>query len=301
MKILFLSTNNVYGDYITDALMYGLIKAGHEVIDIPKRQQMYKNCAPNYFTTRGYWHCAYLEDRDINRNVNSDEVDLIIMDTPKLYNEDYDIIKNKVICLLTNDPITRAPMPNIRAPKGIAMAIKEKCLQSDDINIEANDFNINHTVDEVDCKLIPFEERREEVFMSMSIYGDVRKELSKHFTNQWGLKKEDYFNTMRKYKYGISVMGEGYNCQRDPELGGNTLLCKYKHPNWKYDETSYTDGVNCIEFSSVDELKEKMAYYNTHPDEYNKLLKACYEHTIKYLTHKNQAERLIEWMKEKKD
>lgn len=300
MKILFLNSNTKYGDYITDALMYGLILEGHDVLDFPKRQQCYKDCPPNYFSTRGFWHYGWIKE-DINkdkRNILGEsfkEFDLVICDNASLYSENFN--KN-IICLLTNDPITRAPMPNIRIDK--SMGIKEKCLQSEEVNDNNyNDFPLNHTVLKEDCHFVPIDKRSEEVFMSMSIYGDVRKEFAHHFENKKFANKDDYFNAIRKAKYGISIYGEGYNCQRDPELGGNTLLCKYKHPKWVYDETSYRDGVNCIEFSSYDELMKKIEYFNSHPEEYNKLLKACYIHTIKYYTMDGQARRLLEWKMKK--
>lgn len=301
MKILFLNSNTKYGDYITDALMYGLILEGHDVLDYPKRQQCYKDCPPNYFSSRGFWHYGWIEE-DKNKYIrygfmgDFKDFDLIILDNASLYTQE--MKKYNILCLLTNDPITRAPMPNIRlvAPMGI----KEKCLQSKDINdINYNDFPLNHTVLKEDCQFVPLDKRTEEVFMSMSIYGEVRKEFAYHFENKKYYNKEDYFNAIRKAKYGLSIYGEGYNCQRDPELGGNTLLCKYKHPKWIYDETSYRDGVNCIEFSNYDELIYKINYYNNHPDEYNELLKKCYIHTLSYYTMDGQARRLLEWKMKK--
>ena len=302
-RILFLSLIGTHSDYIADALFYGLKEVGHEVIDLPKRECLYKDSlSSNYYKERNLWHGMFY-DKDFNinkrtKNVNVASFDYIICDNAKIVNDNPVLlsVKNKLIVLQTNDPFTRAPLPNIRVD--FPMAIKEKCLQDDIVNRkDIIDFPINHTVPEKYVEFVPREKRELEVFFSMSIYGDLRKQFADEFTNLKCDNPEQYFYQLRKHKYGISIIGEGYNCQRDAEIAGNCVLCKYKHPTWTYDETSFRDGINCIEFSSLQELKDKIKYYNEHTDEYDKILKAGFKHVMKYLTSEIQAERLLEWKK----
>lgn len=301
-KILFLFLNGNHSDYIADALFYGLKEVGHNVLDFPKRECLYKDSnVSNYYKERKLWHGMFY-DTDFNKNKRDKIVltnfDFIICDNPKILELQPILkeVKNKLIVLQTNDPFTRAPQPNIRVD--FPMAIKEKCLQDNIVNnTSIQDFPINHTVPEKYVEFVTREKRELGVFFSMSIYGKLREEFADEFVNLKCDSPEQYFKQLRLHKYGISIMGEGYNCQRDAEIGGNCLLCKYRNPKWIYDETSYRDGINCIEFSDMKELKDKIEYYDSHPEEYDKLLKACYKHTMKYLTSEVQAERLLEWKK----
>ena len=175
------------------------------------------------------------------------------------------------------------------------MAIREKCMFNDEINRkDINDFPLYFTTFEEDCKYVD-SSLREGVWAGFLFSTKEREEVIKEFGNTKYHTKEDYYNSLRKAKYGISVYGMGFNCQRDVEIGGNCLLCRKKHEKWIPTKWDYKDGETCIEFSTIKELKEKMKYYDEHPKEYEKLLRSCYNHTIKYFTHEAQAKRLIEW------
>jgi len=316
MKIVFHSLNNKNGSFGVDSLFHGLHKLGHEIIDLPKREQCYADGGDNYFTRRGFWRTKWIKDDPLNglRHKYSDdglyinllkEADLILYDNAQLYlhmlkkNPFINKFLTKTVCMLTNDGYTRAPLPNIRMDKKTPMLIREKSIQAPNINIpEINDFNLVFCIDEQDCFYTKPSDKTKGVFMSMSLYGD-RKEYAKEYNNQFKLNKNDYYSKMRQHKYGLSCPGQGFKCQRDSELGGNTLLCIYKQPKWDYSFNDYRGGVNCIEYESLKDLKEQIKYYDEHDDEYEKLLKACYEHTLKYCTKKSQVKEIIRWFNER--
>lgn len=304
MKILFLNDGD-HSDYITDGLIHGLRLNGNYVMDYPKRKSLYKN-ETSYYSVRGLWQGnweddTYEKDRDDYHSLNVDSYDLIICDNPQAFFLAPLLAakrkhREKVVCLLTNDPITRAPLPNVRMDKVTPMAIKEKCLQIPEVNVKTiNDFPINHLVLEEDCNIT--NPNRNGVLFSMSLNNPKRIEYSQYFENKKFKTKEDYFYALRKSKYAVSIYADGYNCQRDPEIAGNTVLCKLRRSDWVYDESSYTDGITCIEFSSIDELRRKLTFLDNNPELYNKLLRQGYEHTLKYYGVKSQANKFLEWCK----
>jgi len=295
VNIIFYSLSGSRSDWMTDGLLYGLKKL-YNVIDIPKRKSLYEDSSKNnFYANRNFWHFGDLVD-DVNREKYI-KPDLIIYDSAVLYKQS-DIPS---ICLLTNDPLETGatPYPSIRVDK--TMAIKEKCMWNDKINRkDIKDFPLCDTTFKEDCKYVD-SSLRKGVWVAFLYPTKEREEIIKEFGNTKYDTKEDYYNSLRKAKYGISVYGLGFYCRRDVEIGGNCLLCKQRHPKWEYTKFDYKDGETCIEFSTIKELKEKVKYYDEHPKEYEKLLKNCYDHTIKYFTHEAQAKRLLIWVMNKEN
>jgi len=286
VNIIFYSLSGSRSDWITDGLLYGLKKL-YNVIDIPKRKSLYEDSSKNnFYANRNFWHFGDLVD-DVNREIV--EPDLMIYDSAALYRQS----KIPTVYLLTNDPFSHSSYPNAMINK--SMAIREKCMWGDEINRkEINDFPLYFTTFKEDCKYVD-SSLREGIWVSFLFPTKEREEIIKEFSNTKYDTKEDYYNSLRKAKYGISVYGKGFLCQRDAEIAGNCLLCRKRHTKWEYTNLDYKDGQTCIEFSTIKELKEKMKYYDEHPEEYEILLKNCYNHTIKYFTHEAQAKRFVKW------
>jgi hypothetical protein len=317
MKILYLFTSSEFSEYIADYLLYGLRKNGHFVLDYPKREKVYSERKTPKSSVDSSFHSGLCGTDPIeNRNnINISKFDLIIAENAGIFFKIFKFWKKKsnqdllktifskekpIICLLTND-VDGRPLPNLRLnKKGIKMAIREKCLQKNNINIPSNDFPLFFMVKEENCKYVPPLERTEGVFFSMRIYKNTRerREFSNYFINNYSYKSlDEYFKAIRKHKYGISIFAGGLLCQRDPELGGNTLLCRMRINEWISPEFDYKNGKNCIEFWDIKDLREKIDYYNDNLEEYEKILKECYNHTIEFFTASAQSKRLIEWGK----
>lgn len=289
MNIIFYSLIGSRNDYFTDGLLYGLKKL-YNVIDIPKRTVLYKDSSGGFYSNKKLWHFRNLVD-NVDRETYI-KPDLIIYDSAVLYKQS----NIPSICLLTNDPFDHPPnhvYPNIRIDK--PMAIREKCMQTKEINRkEIKDFPLYCTTSKEDCKYVD-SSLRQGIWVSFLYPTKEREEIIEEFGNTKYATKEDYYNSLRKAKYGISINGLGYLCSRSIEIAGNCLLCKKRQPKWEYTDLDYKDGKTCIEFSTIKELKDKMKYYDEHPKEYEKLLKNCYNHTIKYFIYEAQAARLVKW------
>ncbi|MCK5624958.1 glycosyltransferase family 1 protein [Candidatus Pacearchaeota archaeon] len=289
MNINFYSFNSNRCDYLTDGLLYGLKKL-YNVVDFPKRVVLYEDSYKNnFYTNRNLWHFGNLVD-NINRE-GTIKPDLLVCDSVVLYKK-YSIPS---VYLLTNDPFEQKyhVYPNIRI--NTPMAIREKCMHTNEINKkDIKDFPLYFTTFKEDCKYMD-SSLRKGIWVSFLYPTKEREEIIKEFGNTKYNTKEDYYNSLRKAKYGIGVYGLGFLCQRDIEIAGNCLLCRKRHKKWEYTDLDYKDGETCIEFSTIKELKEKMKYYDEHPKEYKKLLKNCYNHTIKYFIHEAQAKRLVDW------
>lgn len=315
LKILYLFSSATHSDYIADYLLLGLRELGHDVIDYPKRLPLYEDTFEkiNHFYRKNIHRVICGKDPVLNReNFDIDTFDLIIAENAGIFlnlfhfwqkKENQNLIscikkkKKIVVSLLGNDTFWSGIMPTVRYDKdNFKMAIREKCFQPKHIRINKEDYPLYFTVKEENCKYVPPKERNKDVFFSMGIAGKKRTKYSKHFENKYDFKTLDtYFEAIRKHRYGITIYLGGFLCQRDPELGGNTLLCRLRKRGWISTYLDYKDGKSCLEFSSIKELKKKMNYFNNRPQDYEQILKNCHNHTSKYFTCKAQAKRLVEW------
>jgi hypothetical protein len=304
MNILFLFTDGDHFDYIADYTMYGLRRLGHAVLDIPRRRAHYEPLDSINIIHRQIVVGSDPVDRSVAYRL--EDFDLIIAENPCLFmtGPSKEMLAQMMhlpaprIALLGNDPINQGPLPNVRLDYRCRMAIREKCLQTSTVALPyVDDFPLHFVIPSEYCRYVPPSERSEGAMFSMSLNTRRRSEYAKHFTNQQYEDCREYFDAIRRHRYGISIWGGGVLCQRDSELAGNTLLCRARFAKYTrdYDSFDHIDDVDSIEFSDIDDLKNRMAYYDAHPDDYERLLKACYEKTMKYFTAEAQAQRLIEW------
>ncbi len=315
IRILYLFGSPNHGDYIADYLFLGLRQLGFDLIDYPKRLPLYEDSFEKieHFYKKTIHKAICGEDPVLTReNLDIDSFDLIIAENAGIFLDLFrvwrtkerqnlikSIIKKKkvVVSLLGNDTFWPNLLPTVRYDKdNFKMAIREKCFQPKNIRINKDDFPLYFMVKEENCKYKPPRERSKDVFFSMSTAEKKRKKYNKYFENKFNHKTiKDYFGAIRKHKYGISIYQGGFLCQRDPELGGNTVLCRLRKKGWIPPIIDYKDGKTCIEFSNIRELRKKMKYYNSRPQEYEKLLKNCFNHTLNNFTCKAQAKNLVEW------
>jgi hypothetical protein len=304
MKILFLFLHSDHFDYIADYLLFGLRKLGHTVVDAPRRKAHYESL-PNV----NKLHQQILvgpDPIDRSKHYDLDEFDAIIAENASLFmaNENKDILRQLIkleiprVALLGNDTLNRGPLPNVRLDYRCKMAIREKCLQATTIALPyVDDFPLHFTIPREYCIHTPPQHKMGSVFFSMGLNTPMRREYANNFTNRQYDDLNQYFSAIRQHRFGISIWGGGILCQRDSELAGNTLLCRAKFQRYtrEYDPFDYIDGVDMLEFSDLEELKQKVAYYDANHQAYKQLLGACYEKTIKYFTAEAQAERLLSW------
>lgn len=104
-----------------------------------------------------------------------------------------------------------------------------------------------------------------------------------------------YLDILSKSKFSVAVRGAGFDTLRRWEIPARgSVLCLERSPI--VINNDFEDGLNCIKFSSPDELIGKINYYLNSSDKsvYNKLRKNCFDHFIKYHTTEARAKELLE-------
>src|SRR4030065_636081 len=96
---------------------------------------------------------------------------------------------------------------------------------------------------------------------SFRVHGPLRREIARRFPPDFSFATwEEYLSDIKGSWFGISPKGEGYDCQRHYEILGHAVLCVYMDrftpPGMK---RAFLHGVNCLHFSSSDELAGKIA------------------------------------------
>jgi hypothetical protein len=173
------------------------------------------------------------------------------------------------------------------------MAIREKALQTPIVNLPYSaDFPLHFTIPQ--AWLGGNDQREKDYFFSMSPSNPVRKEFGQKFLNQHYTNLGEYLNAIRKHRYGISVYGDGVECQRDPEIGGNSLLAIYKHNTNNTTKGYYTTD-NSISFTSYDDLLVQTKDL-VKSGEYENMRKKCFEFTKQNLTCESHVEKLLDWL-----
>jgi len=305
MKILFLFADENHCDYACDGVYIGLKNLKHIVDAIPLPMALYKAKPEHFYSRVNGFFKNYFNYEPLYSHLKTD-YDAIFMESAGVPYKCFPFYKNndafdKLLksdipkcCLLGNDTFTYQPLPNVRYDYKCKMAIREKQFQTPLVNVPyINDFPLHFTVPQNWIKYIPEKERTKDIFFSMSPSNSARQDIATYLPLQHYETLSGYINAIREHKYGISVYGDGYTCQRDAEIGGNSLLCLYKHPKWKGESGYYSEN-NAIYFNDYTDLKRQVSDIE-RKGEYEEYLKRCYTFTEQNLTCEAQAEKLLEW------
>lgn len=106
---------------------------------------------------------------------------------------------------------------------------------------------------------------------------------------------EKYQQLTASAKICVNAHGGGQDCMRFWEIMAAGAACFTQ----KFDIVMphpYTDGWNMIEFSTVEEFKEKAKSFLQHPEMLERIALAGYKHTKKYHTCKARAQYILENM-----
>jgi hypothetical protein len=82
----------------------------------------------------------------------------------------------------------------------------------------------------------------------------------------------DYFRALSRAKIGLCLHGAGEDCARTWEVAASGAVPAIQRYTIKHVEPWWRDGVNCIEFDTYEEFREKVAGYLTEPH-YPRLLR----------------------------
>jgi hypothetical protein len=299
-----LFTDANHCDYIFDSLYIGAILGGHTVHCYPKPNGLY-NCGSTLFYSRvnGFFKNILSNYTPIEQI--DDDYDAIIFESAgipyRLFPTYKEINMSRLwnsstpkVCVLGNDTFTYQPLPNMRYDYHCKMAIREKYLQTPIVNTPfTDDFPLHFTIPRSWIRR-GNEQPQKSFFFSMGLSNPTRKEIGQYFINQHYTALEAYLHAISNHKYGISIFGDGLECQREPEIGANTLLAIYQHPRSIID-SSYYNSDNSILFKSYDDLIAQTKMLE-HTGSYEELRKKCMEFTAQNLTCESQLTRLLRWL-----
>jgi len=113
------------------------------------------------------------------------------------------------------------------------------------------------------------------------------------------LSYEEYLKCINRSYIGLSAWGAGNSCMRMWEIFANGSCCFIQRPEIEF-INKFTDGVNCVEYSTARELESKIRYYLTRKEECIKIGKNGLEFVKKYHTGKSRFEYILENLKIRK-
>ena len=285
MKILYLTDKHL--DYLADEVLYGLrTLLGSDVVDYPKKEILYASCrdkVPSSMVWSNGFTAFCLPDLNVDRDdienkINANYYDIIInsscwrVHTPIYKNlivldgEDHHYLHplylGRVIAYFKRELLW-----NVKTVLPIQFALPDHLLDLDIV------------------------QKTKLVHSSISVYPGIRQEIFDNFGNSRFTDWQEYILDIKKSWFGISPKGAGYDCQRHYEIFGNAILCIYldnKAP--RILKEKFVDGVNCITFSTVDELKTKI----DHSVDKERLLEKSKDDLVKYHLASQRAKQVLD-------
>jgi len=112
------------------------------------------------------------------------------------------------------------------------------------------------------------------------------------------LSYQDYLKAIASSKIAISVRGHGRDTVRYWEIPAFETLFLVNDPGIIIPHP-FTDGLNCVQFNTLDDLADKIKYYLSHDEERIKIAKAGKEHLMNFHTNAKRAEQFLSVIKSK--
>lgn len=112
------------------------------------------------------------------------------------------------------------------------------------------------------------------------------------------LPYKEYIKQIASSKIAICVRGHGRDTVRYWEIPAFETLFLVKDPEIII-PNPFTDGVNCVQFDTLDDLADKIKYYLSHDEERIKIAKAGKEHLYTFHSNEKRAEQFLDIIKTK--
>ena len=330
MKILYLTSTEE--DYLSDSLLIGLrTLLGENCIDYPKRDILYKNCPKESFeSVRGFGFTLYnefLEDINIDRfhiepKVKEKYYDLIIFSDIwrqwGLYLQMKSFLDyNRTIFIDTADTPQVYPFAGrwIRDIEFLFLTkISNKSLYFKREYTELSRFNwwhrllhksilkkisnssnlrrISFSIPEE--KIIDYKPKKDKQFTKHIVDPEVSKNVRGSYEKYAFCNELEYYEDIRKSKYGITTKRPGWDALRHYEIAANGTVPCFLNLNLK-PETCAPHGLdssNCIIYSNYRDLMDKID--NISESEY-----ALYQsNAMKWACSNSSRSRAIQILKE---
>lgn len=254
MRLLYLCSPGP--DYLSDDLLYGLRSLlGENVVDFPKKEFLYRANSLSADRSRMWgrgFHGFGLPDIEVDRT-----------DIPgKLAAGYFDAVVNSSVwrirsplhpCLVGVDGEDHSRLNSRyagRVPVYFKRELPSPALGVHPILFALPDFLFDETP-------VP---KRKTWHASFRCHDPLRKRIASRFPPEFFSTWEEYLSDIKSSWFGISPKGEGYDCQRHYEILGHAVLCIYMDRFAPLAiKRAFVDGVNCLHFSSPDELAGKIA------------------------------------------
>ncbi len=102
-----------------------------------------------------------------------------------------------------------------------------------------------------------------------------------------------YRQFLARSRISVNVPGAGYDCARYWEiLAARAMLLTWTPDIMIPDE--FTDGLNCVTFSSLDEFDQKLDHYLAHPERVAEIAEAGYQHLLAFHTTARRASYFLD-------
>ena len=149
------------------------------------------------------------------------------------------------------------------------------------------------------------QEKKYDIFCSFGQTNDGLRSDVECFLKNWktdysinlskNLSYDDFLKITAQSKIAIDAWGGGDCCARFWEIAINKTCLAYQKYNIRI-PNPYTDMENCIEYSSIKELHEKLEIVLADEKLLNKITNSCYEHTINFHTTSARANYMLQKM-----
>lgn len=146
-------------------------------------------------------------------------------------------------------------------------------------------------------------EKKYDIFCSFGQTNDgLRKEVedylkTKNFNlfSEKNIPHDKFIKNINMSKIAIDAWGGGDCCARFYEIAINETCPVYQKYNILV-PYPYTDMVNCVEYSTINELNNKLEYLLANEEKLIDITKKCYQHTLQYHITKARSKYMLEKM-----
>jgi len=253
LRILYLTDQ--YMDYLSDEVLYGLrALLGQEVVDYPQKKLLYASERENIPRSMVWGNGATafglpdleIDREDIEAKVRGSYFDLVI--NSNCWRIHTPLLKNLVV-LDGQDHRYLNPLY-----LGRVTAYFKRELLWNVPHVQPIQFALpDHLLDTAPTP------KTKLTHASFSVMPGLRQQIADVYGCQYIDDWKEYIRDINSSWYGISPKGAGYDCMRHYEILGRAVLCIYLDPGApRILREAFIDGVNCLVFRSVDELKFKI-------------------------------------------
>jgi len=317
LRILFLTESRE--DYLADSLLHGLISLGHEVVDYPRKDILYRKASSSgvetFSAVRGHGFTLYglLDDRMVDRSFIIQRLEKLSFDLVILgqiwrqWGQLLDlapILQNVPVVLLDGDDDSRLfyrSGTRIRRYGWQPFPIcHDRCIYfKRELSVQAP---VGHP-----CQVLPISfsipeakirssdlARKTQRLASHCVDPEVAQACSLHTSYAFNTE-EAYYEDLSTSRFAVTTRRGGWDCLRHYEIAaaGSLLCVKQLHTKpASCAPHGLRAGLNCVSYQDWSDLSAQLDALDSNPSEYKRLLDAS-GHWVRQYTTISTAQRLL--------